>query len=79
MPIICFEGASAVGKTTTSNALRDERGARVVPEVNQLFARPENEPAEWYFERQVERWRIARERSRRGALVVLDGDPFQPL
>lgn len=79
MPIICFEGASAVGKTTTSIALRKQHGARPVPEVNQLFSRPENEPVEWYFERQVERWQSARRHASSGALVVLDGDPFQPL
>jgi exonuclease V gamma subunit len=79
MPIICFEGASAVGKTTTAKALEEMYGAFVVPEVNQLFVRPENEPVEWYFERQVERWRIALENSPVYELVVLDGDPFQPL
>jgi deoxyadenosine/deoxycytidine kinase len=79
MPVICLEGASAVGKTTTAGALRENHGAFVVPEVNQLFQRPADEPAEWYFERQVERWQIALARSRIHELVVLDGDPFQPL
>jgi thymidylate kinase len=79
MPIICFEGASAVGKTTTSNALKSNHGAYVVPEVNQLYSRPENELAEWYFERQAERWQIALENSSVYDLVILDGDPFQPL
>ena len=79
MPIICFEGASAVGKTTTAAKFESEYGAVVVPEVNQLYDRPENEPAEWYFERQVERWSIAREQSKLHSLVILDGDPFQPL
>jgi thymidylate kinase len=79
MPIICFEGASAVGKTATSKALKDKCGAFVVPEVNQLFERPENEPDEWYFERQVDRWQLALENSQTDELVVLDGDPFQPL
>src|SRR5215204_5437527 len=78
MSIICFEGASAVGKTTTAKALKDD-GAFVVPEVNQLFNRPENEAFEWYFERQVERWRIAEQQSKIYDLVILDGDPFQPL
>jgi deoxyadenosine/deoxycytidine kinase len=79
MPIICLEGASAVGKTTTANFLKDNYGAFVVPEVNQLFARPENALAEWYLERHVERWAIAKEQQRSHQLVVLDGDPFQPL
>ncbi len=79
MPIICFEGASAIGKTTTANALKVIYGAFVVSEVNELFNRPEDAPAQWYFERQVERWSIAQERSNSHHLVILDGDPFQPL
>lgn len=79
MPIICFEGASAVGKTTTADALRVLDDAYVVAEVNQLYARPEDEPADWYFERQVERWSIARAQNSAHPLVILDGDPFQPL
>ncbi len=78
MSIICFEGASAVGKTTTANRFKTICGAFVVPEVNLLFQRPENESPEWYFERQVERWQIAQEQSKSYPLVVLDGDPFQP-
>jgi thymidylate kinase len=79
MPIICFEGASAVGKTTTANAFKVSHGAFVVPEVNELYTRPEAEPADWYFERQVERWSIAQEQSKDHQLIILDGDPFQPL
>jgi hypothetical protein len=78
MPIICFEGASAVGKTTTANRFKTICGAFVVPEVNLLFVRPRNESPEWYFERQVERWQIAQEQSKSYRLVILDGDPFQP-
>ena len=79
MPIICFEGASAVGKTTTANAFRSRVGASVVPEVHELYVRPADETPEWYFERQAERWRMAQEQSGSRRLVVLDGDPFQPL
>lgn len=79
MSIICFEGASAVGKTTTANRFKSSGGAFVVPEVNLLFERPENESPEWYFERQIERWQIAQEQCKSYRLVILDGDPFQPL
>jgi thymidylate kinase len=79
MSIICFEGASAVGKTTTAAALNTSLGAFVVPEVNELFNRPENISPEWYFERQIDRWSIAQEQSKYNSLVVLDGDVFQPL
>jgi hypothetical protein len=79
MPIICFEGASAVGKTTTADCFKTTGGAFVVPEVNLLFERPEDAPPEWYFERQVQRWQIAQEQSSFYRLVILDGDLFQPL
>lgn len=81
MPIICFEGASGVGKTTTANAFKVICGAFVVPEVNLLFTRPrpEDEPADWYLERQVERSAIAQKQNGSHHLVILDGDPFQPL
>ena len=79
MPILCFEGPSAVGKTTTAAALAAREGAHVVPEVNLMFERPSDEPPEWYFERQAERWACASEAARDDRLVILDGDPFQPL
>ena len=77
--IICFEGPSAVGKTTTADAFSADYDAFVVPEVNALFSRPEDEPADWYLERQVERYSIAQENNRANRTVILDGDPFQPL
>jgi deoxyadenosine/deoxycytidine kinase len=79
MPLICLEGPSAVGKTTTCKALAEQYNAYIVPEVNQLFDRPTPEPTYWYFERQVERWVLAQEKLETHELVVFDGDPFQPL
>ena len=80
MPIICLEGASAVGKTTVSAFLRENYGASVIPEVNLLFERPAtNEPKFWYFERQIERWQKAQRAVQNHKIVILDGDPFQPL
>ena len=79
MPILCFEGPSAVGKTTTAAALVAAGGTYAVPEVNVLFERSGDEPPEWYFERQAERWALATEAARCHRLVILDGDPFQPL
>jgi hypothetical protein len=78
MSIICFEGASAVGKTTIANCFKTICGAFVVPEVNLLFEKPENPLPEWYFECQIKRWQIAQEQSNSYRLVILDGDPFQP-
>ncbi|HEU0052039.1 MAG TPA: AAA family ATPase, partial [Longimicrobium sp.] len=79
MPIVCLEGPSAVGKTTLAAALAESVGAFLVPEVNLLFERPADEPTMWYLERQAERWAIAAKEAADGALVVLDGDVFQPL
>jgi hypothetical protein len=33
----------------------------------------------WYFEKQVERWDLAVKASKNYEIVILDGDPFQPL
>lgn len=78
-PILCFEGPSAVGKTATAEGLAATHGAHVVPEVNALFERPVDEAPDWYLERQVDRWTRASAEAARCPLVVLDGDPFQPL
>lgn len=79
MPIICFEGPSAVGKTTTAEAFRADDGVFTVSEVNALFDRPKDEPADWYLERQVERCILAKRENQLNHPVILDGDPFQPL
>lgn len=79
MPIICFEGASAVGKTSVSKYLSENFNAYVIPEVNLLFQRPTNESKFWYFEKQVERWELAVKASKNYQIVILDSDPFQPL
>ncbi len=76
--IVCLEGASAVGKTTTCRALHEQFGAAVIPEVNALFERPPSASADWYLERQVERWAFACQSQMTYPLTVLDGDPFQP-
>jgi hypothetical protein len=77
--LICLEGPSAVGKTTTAAALAERCGGAVIPEVGALFERPARESATWYFERQVERWAMAQAHARAGRIAILDGDPFQPL
>lgn len=79
MGIIAFEGASAVGKSTTCRELENNYGAFIIPEVNFLFERPKNEHRTWYFEKQVERWNMAVQKSQQYELVILDGDIYQPL
>ena len=76
--IICLEGPSAVGKTSTCQALANRMGAVIVPEVNALFSRPNPEPEYWYLQRRVKRWDLACQASAKNSLAVLDGDPFQP-
>jgi thymidylate kinase len=78
MPIVCFEGPSAVGKTTMAHLLAHTLGAVVIPEVAMLFSRPVDPSPTWYFERQVERWQQAMTKGQSADLVILDGDPFQP-
>jgi hypothetical protein len=77
--VICLEGASSVGKSTTSKILERTYGFKRIPEVNELFKRTSNEKPEWYLEKQLERWAMASEISIAGGTAVLDGDPFQPL
>jgi hypothetical protein len=77
--IISFEGPPAVGKTTTSAYLSRHHNALVIPEVNRLFARPDHEADDWYFHRQIARWEMALRSDDHNRLIVLDGDPFQPL
>lgn len=79
MGVICLEGASAVGKTTTANSLAIKTNTYVIPEVNLLFERPKFESNTWYLERQVERWQIAQQKLTEYDTVILDGDIFQPL
>ena len=73
-PIICFEGPSAVGKTTLCKLLAQRYN--IVPEVNLLFDRPEEEEKNWYNEKQVERYELCMTSERSS---ILDGDVFQPI
>jgi len=79
MTILCIEGPSAVGKTTVCRVLEDEHGFVRIAEVNEHFVRGPHEPPFWYFERQVERWRMAQTISSAGGIALLDGDALQPL
>ncbi|MDQ6421666.1 hypothetical protein RB620_19760 [Paenibacillus sp. LHD-117] len=79
MTIISIEGASAVGKTSTSSELAASHGAFHIPEVNTWWKeRPNPEYREWWFERQADRWRIALENRNNHSFVVIDIDLFQP-
>ncbi|MDW5289244.1 hypothetical protein [Formosa sp. PL04] len=72
--IICFEGPSAIGKTTLCEALNNNFTS--IPEVNLLFKRPKNEPKYWYLDKQLERTYLCKTEKKS---TILDGDPFQPL
>lgn len=79
MTLICLEGASGIGKTTTCKRIAELYNAYVIPEVNFLFQRPNPEPENWYLERQVERWQLAQEKLKSYDVVLFDGDIFQPI
>jgi hypothetical protein len=77
--IIALEGALATGKSTVANHLASHHGAIAIEEVSKYFRRPDPEPYDWYFERQLDRLKIARRHAEQGNLVILAGDPFQPI
>lgn len=72
--IVCFEGPSAIGKTKLSESFSDR--FNIVPEVNLLFKSNETASKLWYYEKQVERYRLCQESTKTS---ILDGDIFQPL
>lgn len=78
MTVINIEGASAVGKTTTSSLLASSYKGFHIPEVNAWWKCPDPEYREWFFERQLDRWRIAQEKKEDHRFVVIDIDLFQP-
>jgi len=59
--------------------LKEHFNFKIIPEVNEMFERPIKESSTWYFEKQVERWRLAENESINGNNVILDGDPMQPI
>ncbi|MZQ83033.1 hypothetical protein GQF01_13045 [Paenibacillus sp. 5J-6] len=78
MKVISIEGASAAGKTSTSSLLTSKYNGFHIPEVNTWWKRPDHVYPEWFFERQVNRWEIAREKMRDYDFIVIDIDLFQP-
>ena len=72
--IVCLEGPSGVGKTVMCELLSSS--FTIVPEVNLLFQKSENDSKFWYHEKQVERYQLCQQ-SEQPAL--LDGDIFQPI
>lgn len=79
MSIICLEGASAVGKSSTSMWRQERLNAYIIQEVNKLFEQAEGTASTWYLEKQVERTMIAKTKHNNHKITILDGDPFQPL
>ncbi|WPV67956.1 hypothetical protein [Chitinophaga sp. LS1] len=71
--IICFEGPSAIGKTTLCQSLQQEYN--IIPEANVLFKRSSNETPFQYIDYQCKRYQLAKQQTP----SILDGDIFQPL
>ena len=78
-PIVCLEGPSAAGKSAIAHHLSEHVGYAVIPEVNVRFRGRARKGANWYFERQIDRYQEALAHNDDGGRAVLDGDPFQPL
>jgi hypothetical protein len=77
MPILCLEGTSAVGKSTTCKAFASKHDAFVVEETQFLFGQTSLQGLDlinWFLECQVKRWKIALEKSKQYEYVLLDGD-----
>lgn len=72
--IVCFEGPSAIGKSSLCKLLAKQY--LIVPEVNLLFKEETPSSKFWYYEKQVERHQICLKNKQPS---ILDGDPFQPL
>jgi deoxyadenosine/deoxycytidine kinase len=80
VPIICLEGTSAVGKSTTCRAFADKYDAYVVEETHFLFGPTKLQGidlVDWHLECQIKRWHIASEKSKEYENVLLDGDIFK--
>lgn len=71
--ILCFEGPSAVGKSSLSRLLSSPYTP--IPEANLLFSNEPRKGGFWYFEKQTQRLALAKASEN----AILDGDPFQPL
>lgn len=72
--IISIGGASAIGKTTLSQSFSDSH--LIIPEVNLLFENEKREGKFWYYEKQIERFQLAKNSDK---VAILDGDAFQPI
>jgi len=72
--IICFEGPSAIGKTTLCELLSNEYC--IIPEVNLLFEKEASASKFWYYEKQQARYELAHKANQS---AILDGDTFQPI
>jgi len=80
MPIICLEGTSAVGKSTTCKAFSSKHDAFIVEETDFLFGKTSLQGLDlvnWFLECQVKRWQIALDKSKQHQYVLLDGDIFK--
>jgi deoxyadenosine/deoxycytidine kinase len=75
--IVTLEGAPAVGKSTIASMLSSE----AIAEVNVLFGKMTagSHENQWYLQRQLDRWQLAKAADQANRLAVLDGDVFQPL
>lgn len=72
--ITCFEGPSAVGKSTMCRSLSER--FKIIPEANEVFERAFPEQPDTYLELQRSRYELSASSQRDS---ILDGDILQPL
>jgi len=77
--IVALEGALATGKSTIAAYAEDKYGGFCIEEVKEIFDRPKSEPQNWYYERQLDRLLGAKTAELEHDLVMLSGDPYQPV
>jgi len=79
--LICIEGPSAVGKTSTCKLLEKNNDAFIVKETifKPLEGISKKEQTLYYLQKEVDRWNLAQEKLRTYSLVILDSDPLKPL
>jgi thymidylate kinase len=79
--LICIEGPSAVGKTSTCKLFEKNNNAYIVEETifRQLNGCTLEEQAFFYLNKEIERWNLAQEKLISHPLVIFDSDPLKPL
>lgn len=79
--IICIEGPSAVGKTSTCKLLEKNNNAFIVKETifKPLVGYSLKKQALFYLQKEADRWNLAQKKLLTHPIVLLDSDPLKPI